>query len=77
LGEDDECVTIAPTHKACKLINGTTIHIMFGINPIDNSYEYKKAIALKDNGVVYIFIDEVSMISEKVWCILCHLKKAV
>eukprot|EP00972_Heterocapsa_arctica_P083767 12343097-Heterocapsa_arctica.AAC.1 len=58
LDENDEYITIAPTHKACKLINGTTIHRMFGINPIDNSYEYKKAITLKDNGVKYIFIDE-------------------
>eukprot|EP00972_Heterocapsa_arctica_P004474 664655-Heterocapsa_arctica.AAC.1 len=54
----DDYITIAPTRKACQLINGTTIHRMFGINPIDNSYEYKKAITLRDKGVAYIFIDE-------------------
>ena len=25
--------------------------------------------------MLYIFIDEVSKISERIWCILCHLKK--
>ena len=37
----DEHITICPTHKACKLVNGNTIHRMFGISPIDLSYEYK------------------------------------
>ena len=30
---------------------------------------------LKDAGIKFIFIDEVSMVSEKIWCILCHLEK--
>ena len=66
---------ICPAHKACKLVNGNTIHRVFGINPIDLSYEYKKAENLKDAGIKYILIDEVSMISELIWCILCDLKK--
>ena len=41
--QPDEHITICPTHKACKLVNGNTIHRMFGINPIDLSYEYNKA----------------------------------
>ena len=73
--QSDEHITICPTHKACKLVNGNTIHIMFGISPIGLSYEYKKAKNLKDAGINYIFIDEVSMASERIWCILCHLKK--
>ena len=73
--QSDEHITLCPTHKACKLVNGNTIHRMFGINPIDLSYEYKKAQNLKDAGIKYIFIDEVSMVSERIWCILCHLKK--
>ena len=71
----DEHITICPTHKACKLINGNTIHRMFGISPVDLSYEYKIAQNLKDTGIMYTFIDEVSMVSERIWCILCHLKK--
>ena len=67
--------TVCPTHKACKLVNGNTIHRMFGISPIDLSYEYTKAENRKDAGIKYIFISEVGMISERIWCILCHLKK--
>ena len=36
-----EHITICPTHRACNLVDGCTIHRMFGINPIDLSYEYK------------------------------------
>ena len=43
----DEHITICPIHKACKLVNGSTVHRMFGINPIDLSYEYKKPRTLK------------------------------
>ena len=48
---------------------------MFCISPIDLSYEYKTAQNLKDADIKYIFIDEVSMVSENIWCILYHLKK--
>ena len=71
----DEHITICPTHKACTLVDGYTIHRMFGISPIELSYEYTSAQDLKNAGMIYIFIDEVSMVSERTWCILCHLKK--
>ena len=32
-----------------------------------------KTQKLKDAGITYSFIDEVSMVSERAWCILCHL----
>ena len=35
-------MTACPTHKACKIVNGETIHRLFDINPIDYSYGYKK-----------------------------------
>ena len=31
--QPDEHITICPTHKACKLVNGNTVHRMFGISP--------------------------------------------
>ena len=34
-------VTACPTHKACKIANGITLHRLFDVNPIDYSYEYK------------------------------------
>ena len=73
--QSDEHITLCPTHKACKLVNGNTIHRMFGINPIDLSYGSKNAQNLKDAGITYTCIDEVSMVSERIWCILCHLNK--
>ena len=39
LQPDEEHITICPTHKACILVNGNTIHRMFGISPIDLSYK--------------------------------------
>ena len=71
----DEHITICLTHKACNLVDGCTTHRMFGTSPIGLSYEYKKAKDLKHAGTKDIFIDEVSMVSERIWCILCHLKK--
>ena len=69
-----EHITICPTHKTCNLVDGCTVHRMFGINPIDLSYAYKKKQDLKNAGIKYISIDEVSMVSEGIWCILCHLE---
>ena len=70
-----EHITVCPTHKACKLVDGNTVHRMFGISPIDLRHEYTNAQNLKDAGIKYISIDEASMVSERIWCILCHLKK--
>ena len=47
-------MTACPTHKACKIVKGETIHKLFDINPIDYSYSYNKANELKQNGVKYI-----------------------
>ena len=68
-------ITACPTHKACKIVNGITIHRLFGVNPIDYSYEYKKVKELKRNGIQYIFIDEVSMVSEQMWNVIAHIKR--
>ena len=71
-----EHITVCPTHKACKLVDGNTIHRMFCISPTGSSYEYKKAQDLKTMRVLSIFfIDDIRMVSERIWCILCHLKK--
>ncbi len=68
-------ITACPTHKACKIVNGITLHMLFGVNPIDYSYEYKKVLELKKQGIQYFFIDEVSMISEQMWNVIAHIKK--
>ena len=56
-------ITACPTHKACKVVNGIIIYRLFGVNPVNHSYEYKKVVELKSNGIKCIFIDEVSMVS--------------
>lgn len=68
-------ITACPTHKACKIVNGVTIHRLFGVNPMDHSYEYKKVVELKSVGIKYIFIDEVSMVSEQMWNVIAHIKQ--
>ena len=67
-------LTACPTHKACKIVNGETIHRLFDINPIDYSYGYKKVQELQSNGIKYILLDEISMISERMWCVLAQIK---
>ena len=73
----DEHMTICPTHKTCNLVDGYTIHRMCGISPIDSSYEYTRAQGFTNVGITSMFTDEVSMVSEIIWCTLCHLKKEV
>ena len=68
-------ISASPTHKACQIINGITIHRMFDINPIDYSYSFKKARNIYKSGIRYILIDEVSMISEKIWHVLAQIKQ--
>ena len=67
--------TSCPTHKACKIVNGETLHRLFNVNPMDYSFEYGKVLSLKQSGIKYIFIDEISMIQEQMWNIIAHVKK--
>ena len=32
-------------------------------------------LELKHNGIQYIFIDEISMVQEQMWCVLAHIKQ--
>lgn len=57
---------LAPTNKACRIIDGRTIH-KFVLN-----YTKTGLTHLKAN---YIFIDEVSMISENFYKFFCALKR--
>ena len=38
--------TACPIHKACKNVNGITLHRLFSANPIDCSYEYNTILSL-------------------------------
>jgi len=69
------CAVCAPTHKACKIIGGKTIHKLFGIHPKDYTFDYKLIKALVNDGITHILVDEVSMISSQMWCLLAHIQK--
>jgi Cdc6-like AAA superfamily ATPase len=54
-----------PTHKSALIANATTIYNLFNINPVDYTYIKTTVDKLKEDGVKWIFIDEVSMITSK------------
>ena len=65
-----------PTHKSSLLYDDAqTIYSLFNINQHNHTYLKSTADKLKAEGVEYIFIDEVSMISSKVWAALRDIKK--
>ena len=64
-----------PTHKSSLLVNGETIFSLFNINPHDFTYLKSKVEKMKAEGVEYIFIDEVSMISSNLWGVLRDIKR--
>jgi len=48
---------------------------LFNINPIDYTYLKSNVENLKKEGVEWIFIDEVSMITSKIWSAIRDIKK--
>ena len=40
-------ITACPTHKAFKIVNGKTIHRLFGVSPLNYSYGFQKVAELK------------------------------
>ncbi len=48
---------------------------MLNINPIDYTYPKTTVKNLKKDGVEWIFVDEVSMISSKVWSAIRDFKR--
>lgn len=63
-----------PTHKSALIADATTIFNLFNINPIDCTYIKTTVEKLKDDGVKWIFVDEVSMITSKVWSVIRDIK---
>ena len=63
--ESHRFVVVAPTGSAASLLGGSTYHYMFGIN--DNSDQISNVqlaqVKSRLEGVQYIFLDEVSMLS--------------
>ncbi len=65
-GESHRLTVIAPTGTAAALINGSTYHFMVGINECNGDSISKRSLSeVKGHlqGVNYVFLDEVSMLS--------------
>jgi hypothetical protein len=73
--KENEFVCCAPTHKAALNINGKTIYDVFNINPHDHTYLKSKVEKMKNNGLKWVFIDEVSMINSKCWAVIRDIKR--
>jgi len=71
-------VVLGPTGPSAALINGSTYHSCLGINPGQNTFKKINEIKIKLEGVDYIFIDEVSMMScQDMYKIPAQLAKAL
>ena len=58
--------SVAPTNKACRLIDGKTIHMFVASN---------NGKTIRDMDIKYLFIDEVSMMSEQFYKYFIVLKR--
>ncbi len=66
LNKGDVCFKVCtPTHKSALIANAITIFNLFNINPTDYTYIKTTVEKLKSDGIKWILIDEVSMISSK------------
>ena len=65
-----------PTHKSSLLYdNAQTIYSLFNINQHNHTYLKSTVDKSKAEGLEYFFIDEISMISSKVYSVLRDIKK--
>jgi hypothetical protein len=60
------------THKLASIANTTTIFNLFNTNPIDYTYIKTSVDKLKNDGVKWIFIDEVSNFNDNVQSLECY-----
>ena len=76
--ESHRIVVLGPTGSSAALINGSTYHSFLGINPGPNTAKKINEVKAKLEGVDYIFIDEVSMMScQDMYKISAQLAKAL
>ena len=65
----------APTHNASLIIGAVTVYNLFNIDQHTHTYIKLTVEKLKDSGVEWIFIDEISMANSKIWAVLSDIKK--
>jgi ATP-dependent exoDNAse (exonuclease V) alpha subunit len=67
----NKCITLALTNKACRIINGQTIHKFLAC-----AFSNKSALINKLKGIDYIIVDEVSMMKEIFYKIFIDIKNS-
>lgn len=67
---DDNYVALAPTNKACRIINGITIHKFLA-----SSFSDRKTLRKTLKGISYIIVDEVSMVKEIFYKVFISIKR--
>jgi PIF1-like helicase len=77
-GELHRFITVAPTGSAAAIIGGSTYHSIFGIYENSNSKKTLGEVKARLEGVNYIFLDEVSILScQDMYKISAQLSKAL
>lgn len=67
---EDSFITLAPTNKACRVIDGQTIHKFLA-----SSFNNKKVLKTKLEGKTYIIVDEISMVKELFYKVFLSIKR--
>ncbi len=67
---DDSYIALAPTNKACRIIDGQTIHKFLA-----GSFNNKKSLMRKLEDINYIIIDEISMVKEIFYKVFLSIKR--
>ena len=63
-------ITLAPTNKACRVVDGQTIHKFLA-----SSFNNKKSLTNKLSGIEYIIVDEISMVKELFYKVFLSIKR--
>jgi ATP-dependent exoDNAse (exonuclease V) alpha subunit len=68
--DDSTYITLAPTNKACRVVNGQTIHKFLA-----GAFNNKKSLMRKLEDVNYIIVDEISMVKEIFYKVFLSIKR--
>ena len=67
--------TCAFTHKSSKIVDGHTLHLLFGIDMKTRKIDYNKIKSYVKYGVKYTCVDDISMIQPWLWNVIAHVKR--
>lgn len=68
--DESSYITLAPTNKACRVVNGQTIHKFLA-----GAFNNKKSLMRKLEGVSFMIVDEISMVKELFYKVFLSIKR--